>query len=267
VIGRAPVSAVLITLDAERHLERVLGPLETCCSEIVILDSGSIDHTREIAMRFGVRWHEHPFDGYGPQKKRAVALASNDWVLSIDADEVLDKAAEGAVLSIDWSRQAPDGCWRVRRRPHIGDREIRHGHWNPDHVVRLFNRRRHDFDDAGIHESVRPTGPVRALPGSILHYSFADAAEVFRVDYHRLKAKQYRRQGRRASGPHLAIRALAAFLRSYLFRMGFLDGRDGVVVALGGAVNAVVGLALASDVELRSPDLKMDEVDETRRKP
>jgi glycosyltransferase involved in cell wall biosynthesis len=246
VSDRVPVSAVLITRDADRHLERVLQPLRVC-AEIVVLDSGSQDRTQEIAIAAGARWHCHRFDGYGSQKRRAVALARNDWVLSIDADEVLDGAAREAIAGIGWGTQDPLACWRIRRRPFIGSTEIRHGHWVPDLVVRLFHRSHHDFTDDDIHESVRPTGPVHTLAGSLLHYSYRDLAEVFRVDYHRLKAERYRRQGRRVSGPALALRAAAVFLRSYLLRRGFLDGPAGVVVALSGAAGAVTGLAMATE--------------------
>lgn len=244
--SKVPVSAVLITRDAEQHLESVLQPL-ALCAEVVILDSGSQDNTREIARAAGVRWHEHPFDGYGPQKRRAVALATSDWVLSVDADEVLDGRAARAIQTIDWSRQDAAVCWRIRRRPFIGSREIRHGHWVPDLVVRLFNRSRHGFSSDLVHESVRPSGPVHTLAGSLLHFSYQDLAEVYRADYHRLKAELYRRRGRRATAAQLTLRAAAAFLRSYLLRRGFLDGPAGVVVALAGAASAVTGLAMASD--------------------
>jgi glycosyltransferase involved in cell wall biosynthesis len=259
-----PVSAVLITLDAERVLDRVLRPLAVC-AEIVVVDSGSRDRTRDIALGHGARWYDHPFDGYGPQKRLAVELASHDWVLSIDADEVLDERAVSSIAGIDWSTQDPCACWRMRRRPFIGSREIRHGHWVPDYVVRLFHRRHHHVSDEPVHESVRPSGPVYDLPGSILHYCYRDLADVFRADYHRLKASKYRRQGRRAGSPMLAMRAAAAFLRSYLLRAGFLDGPAGVVVAVAAAASAVTGLAMASDVRPRSGDGVVDRVDESSR--
>jgi glycosyltransferase involved in cell wall biosynthesis len=243
---KIPVSAVLITGDAERHLERVLAAL-SCCAEILILDSGSRDRTREIAAAHGVRWHEHPFEGYGPQKRRAVALAASDWVLSIDADEVLDERAAAALAGIDWAAADPRTCWELRRRPFIGSREVRHGDWAPDHVVRIFNRRHHEVSADLVHESVRPSGPVRRLDGSLLHFTAEDLAAVFRPDYYRLKAAACRQHGRRASAPVLALRALFAFLRSYLLRAGFLDGSAGVVVAVAAAANAVTGLALAGD--------------------
>jgi glycosyltransferase involved in cell wall biosynthesis len=239
------VSAVVITREAEKHLDRVLGALEMC-AEIVILDSGSTDRTREIANRHGASWFERPFDGYGPQKRHAVVRARHDWILAVDADEVLDERGSEALAAIDWERQDPSVCWRIRRRPFVGRREIRHGHWNPDWVVRVFNRRHNDFSTAAVHESVMPTGVIRTLPGSLLHYSYRDLGEIIRPDYHRLKADGYRANGRRANGPVLAVRAMWAFFSSYVVRRGFLDGPAGVVVALAGAVNAVLGLALAS---------------------
>jgi glycosyltransferase involved in cell wall biosynthesis len=240
------VSAVVITKDAEEHLDRVLGALK-CCDEIVVVDSGSTDRTREIALAHGVSWFERAFDGYGPQKRHAVVRAVHDWILAVDADEVLDERAAAAVAEIDWPRQDPSQCWRIRRRPFVGRREIRHGHWNPDWVVRLFHRGHHDFSNASIHESVMPTGVVQTLPGALNHYSYRDLGEVMRMDYHRLKARRYRNQGRRAAGPVLANRAMWAFFSSYVLRRGFLDGSAGVVIALAGAVNAVMGLALASE--------------------
>lgn len=242
-----PVSAVLITLNAERWLEAVLRPLAGF-DEVMILDSGSTDRTREIAGVFGAVWHESSFDGYGPQKRRVVELARHEWVLSIDADEVLDDETVEAIAAIDWQTEDSQKCWRIRRRPFVGRREIRHGHWVPDPVVRLFNRRRHTFSPAPVHESVIPTGPVITLPGAMAHHSFDDLAAVFRGDYHRLKAAEYVRTGREIPGAlNLSTRAAWAFVYSLVIKRGFLDGPAGVVIALSGAVNAVLGLALAGE--------------------
>lgn len=247
------LSAVLITRDAEEHLDRVLRSLSVC-NEIVVLDSGSSDRTEEISAAHGARWYEHPFDGYGPQKQRAVSLAVNDWILSVDADEVLDAEATTAVCAVPWARQDPTACWRINRRPFIGRQEIRHTHWVPDRVVRIFNRGCHDISNAAVHESVVPTGPCHDLTGSLLHYSYRDLSEVFRMDYHSLKSISYRAAGRRASGPQLAVRAAWRFFYSYIVRRGFLDGRAGVVIALAGSVNAVMGLALAGEMKSHEPE-------------
>ncbi len=108
-----PLSAVLITLDGERWLDDVLASL-TCCDQIVVLDSGSTDATKMIAARHGARWFERAFDGYGSQKRAAVALAEHDWVLSVDADEILEPETARAIAAIDWQAQDPTACWRIR---------------------------------------------------------------------------------------------------------------------------------------------------------
>jgi glycosyltransferase involved in cell wall biosynthesis len=241
-----PLSAVLITRDAADHLDRVLTAVADC-DEILVLDSGSTDATRDIAHAHGATWHEHAFAGYGEQKRRAVALARHDWIVSVDADEVLDEDARAALLAIDWLAVPWETCWRIRRRPFIGRREIRHGHWVPDLPVRVFHRGVHSFGDDAVHEGVRPKGPVQKLDGSLLHYSYPDLAALFRPEYHRRKMARYRGRGRSASGPVLLLRAAGVFLRSYVLRRGFLDGPAGLVVALAGSVSAVTGLAMASD--------------------
>lgn len=245
---KLPISVALVTLDAERCLDRVLSALPPC-DQILLLDCGSTDSTRAIADRHGADWHEHPFDGFGPQKQRAVALGRNDWVLSLDADEVLDADAAAALTGIPFGDVDPHTCWRIRRRTFVGQREIRHGVWVPDRVVRLFHRRHHDFDDAVVHESVRPDGPVEDLAGSVLHFSYEHMADIFRPRYHQLKAQKYRALGRRAGGLALAFRASWAFTDSYLLRRGFLDGPAGVVVAVSAAASEVVGLAMATEAD------------------
>lgn len=239
-----PISAVLITLNAERHLDRVLTSLAGVCAEIVVLDSGSTDATKEIAERHGARFFVRPFDGYGAQKRAAVGMAANDWILSLDADEVLDEQARGSLRSVLIT--GARSCWRIRRRNHVGGREIRYGHWSPDWCVRLFNRTEHTFSNDPVHEAVRPTGQLLTLPGSILHYGYADLADIIRGKYHRMKGAAYRTQGRRASSVSLILRAWWAFTKSYVLKRGFLDGQAGVAVALSAAVNAVMGLAIAS---------------------
>ena len=247
-----PVSAVLITKNAEARLDQTLESL-TVCAEIVVLDSGSTDRTREIADRHGARWHEHRFDGYGPQKCRAVELASHDWILSVDADEVLDRGAVMAIAGMDWPTEDLLACWRIRRRTFVGDREIRHGHWASERPIRLFNRLVTGVRPVLVHESVRATTRVRDLPGALLHYSYADLSEVIRLDFHRLKAIRYRQAGRRASGGLLALRAAWAGFHSYILRGGCLEGGAGVVIALSAAVNATMGLAMASEREKSLP--------------
>lgn len=249
---RIPVSAVVITKNAEKHLDAALESL-AICDEIVVLDSGSTDGTREIARKHGARSRVHRFDGYGAQKRRAVALANHDWILSVDADEVLDHGAVMGMAAIPWPSADLLTCWRIRRRTFVGRREILHGHWKTEKPVRIFNRLVTGFSDEPVHESVRATTRVRDLPGALLHYSYGDLGDVIRLDFHRLKAIRYRQAGRRAGGGLLALRAVWSAFHSYVLRGGCLEGGAGVVIALSAAVNATMGLAMASENEA-APD-------------
>ncbi len=244
--AKLAISAVLIVKNGEKHLERVLAALGFC-SDILVLDSGSTDRTIEIARAHGARVEHQDFLGYGPQKNRAVELARHDWVLVIDDDEVLDAESAAAIAGLDLTDASR--CWRVRRRTYVGAREVRWGQWSPDHSLRLFNRTMSRFNQASVHESVRPAGQVSTLPGAIHHYSYADYAEVFaRMDvYARAKADSYRARGRRCGPLLLLMRSGWGFLRSYVFKLGFLDGNAGVIVALSLAVDVALGLAIASE--------------------
>ena len=124
--ARAPISAVIIARNAADRIADVLASVDMC-AERLVLDSGSTDATVAVARGCGARVEHQPFLGYGPQKRRAVALARHDWILSLDADEVLDETARSACAALDLSD--PARCFRIRRRTFIGDREVRHGCW------------------------------------------------------------------------------------------------------------------------------------------
>lgn len=239
----APISAVIITRDAATHLAAVLQALDFC-AERLVLDSGSTDETVALARRLGARVEHQPFLGYGPQKRRAVALASHDWILAIDADEVLDDEARDAIRRLDLSD--PGDCWAVRRRTFVGRQPVRHGAWSNDRVLRLFNRTAANFKPLPVHEEVEASRPPTLLPGLLLHYSYADAAAVLArsVRYAPLKASIMRQKGQRAKPWLLPLRGLSAFSSSYLVRGGWRDGAVGFVVALSRVIDSTLPRAL-----------------------
>lgn len=239
-----PISAVLITLNAERHLAKVLEALRGL-DEIIILDSGSTDQTKAIAQHYGAVWQVRPFDGYGPQKQAACALAKNDWILSVDADEVIDAQAQAALQNL--RLDDPRKVWEICRRNFIGSREIRYGALGKDFPIRLFNRTVHGLNSNLIHESVEPQGPVLRLSGSMLHYTYSNLTEIFRPKFLLAKAVAAQKVKRRSSCLALAFRATWFFGKSLCLQRGFLDGPVGVGVALGAAVASCFGLIMASD--------------------
>lgn len=240
------ISAVIIVKNGAAYLEQVITPLRQCCAEILVLDSGSTDETCAIAKRCEARVEQQDFLGYGPQKRHAVSLAKNDWILSIDADEIIDAECVEYIrtLKLDNKREV----FQIRRRNFIGDKEIRFGVWSPDWCLRLFNRQTTNFNEAMIHESVVSTGQVHKISGSIIHYSYRSPVDVFyrMSNYTRLKMNKYQQEGRRASAVVIAARAFWGFVRSYLFKQGYRDGALGIVVALSVAIDNVAALSGAS---------------------
>jgi glycosyltransferase involved in cell wall biosynthesis len=240
---RLPISAVVITRDAAKGIAATLSSV-SFCAERLVLDSGSTDATVEIARAAGARVEQQPFLGYGPQKRRAVELAAHDWILSLDADEVLDDTAVAAIARLDLGD--PSACWSLRRRTFIGRREVRHGPWGGEQVLRLFNRTTAGFTEQAVHEEARAKRPPQLLPGSIMHYSFENTAAVLlrSIRYARLKAGVMRGKGQRASGWTMPWRGVTAFAKAYLLQGGWRDGPDGFVIALSRVVDSTLPRAM-----------------------
>lgn len=228
------VSAVIIARDEESKIGRALESVGWA-DEIVVVDSGSADRTVEIARSHGARVIEREWQGFSKQKQFATDAASHDLVLSLDADEVVsdDLRHEIEALLGRPEHELAAG-YRIPRLSYYFSRPIRHGGWYPDHQLRLFDRRRGRWKEALVHESVAVDGPVAKLGSDILHYSIDDPAQHHRMigeRYAPLAAEQMFAAGRKAGAFRVAIAGPAAFLRSYVLKLGFLDGFAGFCIA------------------------------------
>jgi glycosyltransferase involved in cell wall biosynthesis len=244
-VGSLPISCVVITRDAGDRLGATLDSAQSC-AERLVLDSGSTDATVSIAQKRGARVEHQPFLGFGLQKRRAVELATHDWILSLDADEALDDEAISGLAALDLSD--PARCWAWRRRTFIGSREMRHGPWGRERVLRLFNRTACGFTDHRVHERVvGATAPLQA-PGSILHHSFNRCADVIvrSARYSGPKAAILRDKGETSPAWTLPLRGLAAFTKSYCLQGGWRDGAAGFIVALSRVVDSTLPRAIVN---------------------
>jgi len=222
---------VVIALDEGKNIAACLESLRWA-DEIVVVDSGSADGTQEIARRYTDKVFEVPWKGFGPQKQAAVELAGNDVVFNVDCDErVTAELAEeiGAVLS------GPEmaAAYTVPRRTFLGGKEIHHCGWYPDRTTRLFDRTRARFSQDLVHERVEVPGETAPLKGHLLHYSFSGIGEMIpKINrYSDLSARQMFERGRRCGIADLLLRPPFAFLRTYVLRLGFLDGIEGLVIS------------------------------------
>jgi len=230
--GKIPVSLVVIAQDEEEMLGDCLASVPFV-AEKVVLDGGSRDRTVEIAQRHGALVHERPFDGWISQKNAALALATQPWVLSLDADErVSPELAEELQALFGSGDPSCDGYTLPRRAWHLG-RWIRGGGWYPDRKLRLIRRGSGRWGGRDPHDKLRVRGPVGHLRGDLLHFPYRDLA------HHRAKMEGYTSAAARsalaAGRRYPRLRMLFApplrFVKAYLLRAGFRDGGAGLVLA------------------------------------
>ncbi|QWD70959.1 glycosyltransferase family 2 protein [Polynucleobacter sp. UB-Siik-W21] len=228
------LSVILITRNEEANLDDCLASLEGIAQQIVVVDTNSADRTLEIAQKYGATI-ARPSDwpGFGPQKNRALDLATGDWVLSLDADERLTPALRSEIVTAV-HHSAQINCFAIPRLSWYCGRFIRHSGWSPDYVDRLFKRGTARFSDDLVHERLIPNGAVAKLENPMLHYSFMNYSQVLqKLDrYSTASAEQAFAQGKTSSPLKAVIHGIWAFIRTYIIRAGFLDGGQGFALAI-----------------------------------
>lgn len=229
------ISATIIALNEERDLPRCLESLRFV-DEIILVDSGSADRTVEIAKQMGAKVLVEPWHGYGAQKNFAQAQAKSEWVLNVDADEVITPELREEILAVVRSAN-PAAGYAVARKTYYLGRWIRHGGWYPNYVTRLVRRGGGAWTEPNVHEELKIQGELRQLEHPMLHYTFSDIADQVRTNM------RYARQGAldlksRKTAPSLfklLLKPLGKFLETYLLKQGFLDGLPGFIISINAA--------------------------------
>lgn len=235
------LSAVLIVRDEVRILRRCLEAL-AFADEILVVDSGSTDGTQALARELGARVLERPFDGYGAQKRFAVEQAANDWVLSVDADEVVTPELAASIRAL-LAGPAPASAWRIRLPLVFMGRRFTHGAYANDWHVRLFDRRRAQFDGAPVHERVVTAGEVGTIrAGAILHHTVRDLEHyVLKMNaYSSRGAEELDRRGKRRSAALVLLSWPFYFFRNWVLRGNVLNGVPGLVWSMVHSLEPIV---------------------------
>ncbi|HET6439402.1 MAG TPA: glycosyltransferase family 2 protein [Anaeromyxobacter sp.] len=248
------LSAVIITKNEERNLPRTLAPL-TFADEVLVVDSGSTDRTATLARSLGARVLEHPFLGDGPQKRWAAAQARHDWILGLDADEVLDAELAGAIRSLLAQSQPACAAYSLRYITIFMGQPLRHGPESRRRHIRLFDRRRAGWTEATVHGQVVTDGPVGALPGAVLHYTIRDLSDsVAKMNlYSSMGAAEVVRRGKRRSAAALVLTAPVQFLRHYLLLQNFRNGIPGLAWSFMNAMGSTMKYLKARELQGSSP--------------
>jgi glycosyltransferase involved in cell wall biosynthesis len=282
------LSVVIITHNEEANLARTLTSVQPLVAdgkgEIIVVDSGSTDRTVEIAKSFGAKVFIEDWKGFAAQKNSAIDKATGDWVLSVDADEEvsaelleeIDQELKYPPQIYKFVTRTPDGrpapiyingCW-IPRKNYFLVRWIKHGGFCPDHKLRLFRRGTGRFQDAAVHETVRVQeyneGGIsvrsKRLKGVLLHHSYPTLSDYIEHmnRYSSLGAEMVvaKANGKvRFSLINIVLRPLSTFIYNYFFRLGFLDGREGLLLHLYHAVYVSWKYAKAWELSRNSSSL------------
>ncbi|MDI1244928.1 MAG: glycosyltransferase family 2 protein [Rhodoferax sp.] len=230
------LSVIVITRNEQANIVDCLRSVDFA-DEIIVVDNASSDDTVELARHAGAHVHQtQDWPGFGPQKNRALAFATGDWVLSMDADERVTPELRKEILEVISSEKAPD-CFSIPRLSWFCGRFVRHSGWRPDYVDRLFKAGTAQFSPDLVHEKLLHAGRARVLENSLLHYSHRNFSDVLtKIDrYSTASAQQALARGKRSSVLGAVGHGFWAFVRTYVFKAGFLDGEHGLALAIANA--------------------------------
>jgi glycosyltransferase involved in cell wall biosynthesis len=227
------ISVVIIAKNEAHIFGRILKSLDGVSDDIVVVDNGSTDGTPALCKQFNARVIETAWMGYGPTKNTGIDAARHDWILNIDADEAIDEELKNALINLPLQNEQE--IFEVRFKNFFMDKWIRYGEWGRDQHIRLFNRKKYRWNDATVHESLGITADTKItmLPGNILHYTVHSREEYEQktINYAKLNAKKYADQGKTGGFFKLYFSPLFSFIHNYFIRLGFLDGKEGLLIA------------------------------------
>ena len=241
------ITANIITLNEEKNIADVIKSVQEVCDEVLVIDSLSSDRTCEIAEALGAKVVKQAYLGDGPQKAFGAPLATNDWILSIDADERLDTNAIEAIKNLDLE-STPYDAFSFARKTFIGKHFIKL--WYPDRVTRLYNRQKCSFSTAGGHARVQ-TNNVKDLDVDMLHYSYEDYSQMIKTTHKFITrgAKIAHEEGKRASAFDPFLHGIGALFKALILKGGAFHGIHGWNVAVISAFSSYMKYALMLEMQ------------------
>lgn len=227
------ISVVLIAKNEAHIIGDTIRSVQSLTDDIIVVDSGSTDGTQQIVSSLNARLIETTWDGFGQNKNKGIDAAKYDWILSIDSDEIPDERLLKTLQTIDLNDV--NKVYNIRFKTFLGSKLIRYGEWGKDAHVRLFNRRKVKWNNAKVHEQlVLPLGiSISRIEGYIMHYTMKDIADYATkmTKYALLNAERYYHHGKQSGWIKRRLSPKFSFFQNYILKGGFLDGREGYLVA------------------------------------
>lgn len=232
-----PISVVIITKNAAHLLAPTLQSVKLLTDSVIVCDTGSTDATIPIAIKNGAKILEEKWRGHGLTKNIANEQADYDWILQIDADEIVDERLLEALLQLDLTNEKV--VYTVKRKNFFAEKLIRFGQWRHDEPYRLFNRNQAIWNEDAVHEKLmmEPGYEIIKLEGALLHKT-VQTAEQYKEkmnEYAQKSGEQYFRKGVKGAFYKSMLSPIFNFLHNYIVRLGFLDGKEGLIIALTNA--------------------------------
>ncbi len=225
-------SAVVITLNEEEHIAQCIEALKAVSDDIVVVDAYSNDKTVEIAQSSGARVYKKEWQGYGISKNFGASKCKNDWIISIDADEVISKELAHSINKLDTDDKT---AYKINILSNFLGAWIRHSGWYPEWKVRIYNKNVFSWDDKEVHEkliSKEKEYTIKKLKGVLYHYSYSSVEEVEEKTerYAKLLAKEMIRKNKKPSIMKVMFGPAFKFFRIYILELGILDGKSGYLI-------------------------------------
>lgn len=235
------ISTAILTYNSEKHIDEVLKKL-SWCNEIIILDSFSTDNTIDICKKYTSKIFQNKFEGFGAQKILLMSKCKNDWILSIDSDEVLTDELITNILNINPSDFEKYSGFFMKRKHIFLKKQFMYGKESNSWILRLFNKNKGGVTNNIVHESIEVSGNVSKINGDLLHYTIDELKEaIYKMDhYARLKAGEYFKKKKKSTQIKLYITLPFTFFREYFLHRNFMNGYQGyiwsILVAQGAAL-------------------------------
>jgi len=226
------ISVVIIAKNEAANIVDCIVSAKQVSGDIIVADSGSTDNTPGLVVATGARLLETDWKGYGQTRNEAATIAKNNWILSLDADERITPELAEAINSLSLTNEML--LYGFRRKSFLAEKKIRFGEWGRDRVYRLYHRLQAAWDLMPVHENITGNNISKTtVPGELLHYTMKDLNEYSQKTllYAKLSANKYFEQGRKASLIRQFISPVFSFIQNYIFRLGFLDGKEGFIIA------------------------------------